>query len=87
MPRRGYAKPAPDYIAPFAAACLAQLVAVERHSYTRNRCANYLIGVRLGGYVMESPNKTEKEQPEKKKKMQFVPYKYRLVFPARGRGR
>jgi len=46
-----------------------------------------LIGVRLGGYVMESLNKIEKEQPEKKKKMQFVPYKYRLVFPARGRGR
>src|SRR5262249_16855570 len=42
-----------------------------------------LIGVRLGGYVMESPNKAEKERPENKKKMQFVPYTYRLVSPSR----
>jgi len=42
-----------------------------------------LIGVRLGGYVMESPNKAEKERPENKKKMRFVPYTYRLVPPPR----
>lgn len=37
-----------------------------------------LIGVRLGGYVMESPNKAEKEQPGSKKK--FAPYTYRLLL-------
>jgi hypothetical protein len=37
-----------------------------------------LIGVRLGGYVMESPNKAEKERPENKRKMRFVSYTYRL---------
>jgi hypothetical protein len=42
-----------------------------------------LIGVRLGGYVMESPNKAEKERPGNKKKMRFVPYTYRLVPPQR----
>src|SRR5262245_18985606 len=42
-----------------------------------------LIGVRLGGYVMETPNKAEKERPGNKKKMRFVPYSYRLVPPQR----
>ena len=36
-----------------------------------------LIGVRVGGYAMESPNKAEKEQAGSKKK--FVPYTYRLL--------
>jgi hypothetical protein len=44
-----------------------------------------LIGVRLGGYLMESPNKAEKERPENKKRLRFVPYTYRLMSPPRYR--
>jgi hypothetical protein len=42
-----------------------------------------LIGVRLGGYAMESPNKAEKDRPANRKRLRFVPCTYRLVSPSR----